>query len=554
MEIRVEPHGRHVVVVTIDNQPRLNAMTRPMMAELGRVWDELERGDCRCIVLTGAGDRAFCAGADISGDLSASAETAKIVSHALLKTDAYSKPIVAAVNGDCVGGGLELLLATDIRAAAPHARFGLPEVRWSIYPFGGATVKLIQQIGHVHAMDLLLTGRLVDAGEAARLGLVNRVVPGRRPHGVGARDRGDHRRQQPVRGAGGEAADQRDDRRARARARGARPGARRPGAGQRGVHGGCRRVPGEARAALRVMTPPQTSPSSPDVRVKRDERVLTLTLDRPDDQNRLTRDVLLTMQGIADDLGGDDEIQAVVITGSGSEFFSMGILNPAVRASYTKEEILDLVRIANRLYDAIEALPQIVIAAFNGAARAGAAELSLACDIRLAAAHATFRLPEALWGGFPGAGGPVRLPELVGRARALELICTGREIDAAEMERLGLVLAVYPADRLRAEAQAPGRPHRRERPDRHARRQAHHERPPDGRLRRRPHALRHPPPRARVEPRRRRGHGRAPRGPAAALHRAMSRAPGRAGRWAISSTRWPRRGRTPRPSPFATSR
>ena len=199
---------------------------------------------------------------------------------------------------------------------------------------------------------------------------------------------------------------------------------------------------------------PQTLPSVPDVRVERDERVLTLTLERPSDQNRLTRDVLLTMQGIADDLGGNDQIQAVVVTGSGSEFFSMGILNPAVRASYSKEEILDLVRIANRLYDAIEALPQIVIAAFNGAARAGAAELSLACDIRLAAAHATFRLPEALWGGFPGAGGPVRLPEIVGRARALELICTGREINAAEMERLGLVLAVYPADRLLAEAQA----------------------------------------------------------------------------------------------------
>jgi enoyl-CoA hydratase/carnithine racemase len=128
-------------------------------------------------VLTGAGGRAFCAGADISGDLSASAETARVVSHALLKYDAYSKPIVAAVNGDCVGGGVELLLATDIRAAAPHARFGLPEVKWSIYPFGGATVKLPQQIGHVHAMDLLLTGRLVDAAEAARLGLINRIVP-----------------------------------------------------------------------------------------------------------------------------------------------------------------------------------------------------------------------------------------------------------------------------------------------------------------------------------------------------------------------------------------
>ena len=177
MEIRVDQHGRHVVVVTIDHQPRLNAMTRAMMADLARIWDDLERGRCRSIVLTGAGARAFCAGADISGDLSAAPETARVVSHALLKYHPFSKPIVAAVNGDCVGGGVELLLSTDIRAAAPHARFGLPEVKWSIYPFGGATVKLPQQIGYVHAMDLLLTGRLIDAPEAARLGLIDRVVP-----------------------------------------------------------------------------------------------------------------------------------------------------------------------------------------------------------------------------------------------------------------------------------------------------------------------------------------------------------------------------------------
>jgi enoyl-CoA hydratase/carnithine racemase len=188
--------------------------------------------------------------------------------------------------------------------------------------------------------------------------------------------------------------------------------------------------------------------------VDRTERVVTLTFDGPTDQNRLTREVLLEMQGVVDALGADEQIQAMVVTGSGSEFFSMGILNPTVRAAYTKEQILDLVRIANRLFDALETLPQVVIAAYNGAARAGGAELSLACDIRLAAAHATFRLPEALWGGFPGAGGPVRLPEIVGRARALELISTGREIDAAEMERLGLVLAVHSAERLRAEAQA----------------------------------------------------------------------------------------------------
>ena len=177
MEIHVRTHGPHVVVITIDNQPRMNAMTRPMMAELARLWDELERGPSRCIVLTGAGERAFTAGADMSGDLSASEDTARIVNHALLKHHVYTKPIVAAVNGDCAGGGVELLLCTDIRAAAPHARFGLPEVKWSVYPFGGATIKLVQQIGYVHAMELLLTAKLIDAAEAARLGLINRVVP-----------------------------------------------------------------------------------------------------------------------------------------------------------------------------------------------------------------------------------------------------------------------------------------------------------------------------------------------------------------------------------------
>jgi len=176
MEIRLARHGRHVAILTIDNQPRLNAMTRPMLAELGRLWDELERDDCRCIILTGAGERAFTVGADVSGDMSAGPEMARMVSHALLKCDTYSKPIIAAVNGDCIGGGVELMLSTDIRAAVPRARFGLTEVKWSIYPFGGATIKLIQQIGYVHAMDLLLTARLIDAEQAARLGLVNRVL------------------------------------------------------------------------------------------------------------------------------------------------------------------------------------------------------------------------------------------------------------------------------------------------------------------------------------------------------------------------------------------
>jgi enoyl-CoA hydratase len=177
MEIRVETRDTHIALVTIANEKRRNAMSRAMLADLAALWDRLDADpSCRCVVLTGAGDKAFSSGADLAGDLSASNETAHVINRALLKDTPFSKPIVAAVNGDCVAGGLELLLSTDIRAAVPEARFGLPEVKWSIYPFGGATVKLMHQVGYVHAMDLLLTGRFVDAGFVERIGLINTVI------------------------------------------------------------------------------------------------------------------------------------------------------------------------------------------------------------------------------------------------------------------------------------------------------------------------------------------------------------------------------------------
>src|SRR5712691_10484159 len=177
MEIRVERRERHIATLTIANEPRRNAMTRAMLADLAALWDRLDQDEeCRVVVLTGAGDKGFSSGADLAGDLSVSPEMAHVVNRALLKDTPFSKPIIAAVNGDCVAGGVELLLSTDIRAAVREARFGLPEVKWSIYPFGGAPVKLVQQIGYVQAMDLLLTGRLVDAAFAERIGLVNRVV------------------------------------------------------------------------------------------------------------------------------------------------------------------------------------------------------------------------------------------------------------------------------------------------------------------------------------------------------------------------------------------
>jgi E-phenylitaconyl-CoA hydratase len=177
MTLTVTEHGSHIAIITMDNQAKRNALSRQDLADLGDLWLKLQDAPYRCLILTGAGEQSFCAGADLSGALSASPELSQSIYKGLLKYGAYRKPIVAAVNGDCAGGGVELLLSTDIRAAAPEARFGLPEVKWGVYPFGGAALRLRQQIAHVHAMELILGGQLIDANEAARINLINRVLP-----------------------------------------------------------------------------------------------------------------------------------------------------------------------------------------------------------------------------------------------------------------------------------------------------------------------------------------------------------------------------------------
>ena len=176
MTLNVQDHSPHIAIITMDNQAKRNALSRSDLRDLGELWLRLQDDPYRCIILTGAGQQSFCAGADLKGDLSAGPELSKMIHQGLLKYGVYRKPIIAAVNGDCAGGGVELLLSTDIRAAAPEARFGLPEVRWGVYPFGGAALRLRQQIGHVHAMELILAGQLIDATKAARIGLVNQVL------------------------------------------------------------------------------------------------------------------------------------------------------------------------------------------------------------------------------------------------------------------------------------------------------------------------------------------------------------------------------------------
>lgn len=162
----------------------------------------------------------------------------------------------------------------------------------------------------------------------------------------------------------------------------------------------------------------------------------------------MNEDILNGFGRLAAELVSADAIDVLVITAEGDSWFSTGILTPALRGQLTKPDVLKLIRLANETFDALEALPQIVIAGLNGSVRAGAVELALACDMRIAADHVTFASPEARWGGFPGVGAPVRLPALIGHGRALELLCTGREIDAAEMQRIGMIDRLVPKSDL----------------------------------------------------------------------------------------------------------
>jgi enoyl-CoA hydratase/carnithine racemase len=127
-------------------------------------------------VVTGAGHSAFCSGAKLDDDFGVVPELNNLVDRALLKTRVFPRPIVAAVNGHCVAGGFELMLACDVRVASVDAKFGLPEVHWGIVPSGGAAMKLVEQIGHARAMSLLLTAELVSAQDALQFGIVNEVV------------------------------------------------------------------------------------------------------------------------------------------------------------------------------------------------------------------------------------------------------------------------------------------------------------------------------------------------------------------------------------------
>jgi enoyl-CoA hydratase len=170
-----------VATVTVNRPDKLNALNDAVIAELDRAADEIrDRSDIGAAMLTGAGAKAFVAGADIAEmaqqgpfDGKARALRGQAV---LRKLETSPKPIVAAVNGFALGGGCELAMACHLRIASENARFGQPEVKLGITPGFGGTQRLPRLVGKGRALELILTGQMIDAAEAYRIGLVNRVV------------------------------------------------------------------------------------------------------------------------------------------------------------------------------------------------------------------------------------------------------------------------------------------------------------------------------------------------------------------------------------------
>ncbi len=172
-----------VARLTIDNPP-LNLVTRELLTELDAALATLEAadpGDVRVVIFTGAGERAFSAGSHV-GDFenqrgAAGRERHELESGVATRLANLPMPTIAAIEGNALGGGLELALCCDLRVASERARLGLPEVRLAVTPGAGGTQRLPRVVGQARARDLILTGRLLDAAEAERIGLVSRVVP-----------------------------------------------------------------------------------------------------------------------------------------------------------------------------------------------------------------------------------------------------------------------------------------------------------------------------------------------------------------------------------------
>lgn len=171
-----------IALVTIERPQALNALSFSLIGELGQALDEVSVSSARALVITGAGDKAFCAGADIAElqgrSLREERDGARLGQTTFAKLDTMPMPSIAFVNGYAFGGGAELALACTFRVATPNVRFALPEIKLGLIPGYGGTQRLPRLVGEGRALELILTGRAVAIDEALAIGLVNRRVQG----------------------------------------------------------------------------------------------------------------------------------------------------------------------------------------------------------------------------------------------------------------------------------------------------------------------------------------------------------------------------------------
>jgi len=169
-------------ILTLDRPEALNALSFAILKDIARAFDEAAEWPVRALIVTGAGEKAFCAGADIKElrgrDLAAQKRGAEFGQSVFAKLDRFPVPSVAAVNGYAFGGGLELAMACTFRVASPNAKVGLPEIKLGLIPGYGGTQRLPRLVGEARALEMIMTGRTVGAEEAERIGLVNKVVEG----------------------------------------------------------------------------------------------------------------------------------------------------------------------------------------------------------------------------------------------------------------------------------------------------------------------------------------------------------------------------------------
>ncbi len=174
----VEKRG-NIAILTINRPDKLNALNSKVHAEGVLALESLKKdSEVRVLILKGSGEKAFVAGADISefaGQTAASQRDAMNATSLFNSLDSFPKPVIAMINGFCLGGGNELAMACDLRIASDKSRFGQPEINLGIIPGGGGTQRLTNLIGESKAMELILTGDMIDAAKALELGLVNHV-------------------------------------------------------------------------------------------------------------------------------------------------------------------------------------------------------------------------------------------------------------------------------------------------------------------------------------------------------------------------------------------